>query len=161
MNILLLEDSGAVLYYVAQWCDRNGHTLLNAYNPSDAQSHWARRQEVPIHCILLDLQTPTDGLTDEQETDADGGTLAGWIWLRDNVLAEMPEMRQRTIIYSAYVDVLRDKIPEGQYSGIKVIPKRRPGGSADVVIASIREIARMSQMQQRPSKRGDEYENLH
>ena len=120
MNILFLEDRGATAYYVERWFETNGHQVLSAFNPNDAQSHWRRRAETPIDCIMLDLQTSMDGLTDEQKADAQGGTLAGWVWLRDNVLKEAPEMRQRTIIYSDYISVLREKVPERQYIGIKV-----------------------------------------
>ena len=143
MNILFLEDRGATAYNVESWLETNGHNVLSAFNPNDAQSHWARREQVPVHCILLDLQVPMDGFIDKQKADADGGTLTGWVWLRDNVFAEAPEMRQRTIIYSDYVAVLREKVPEEQYRDIKIVSKRQRGSSADLVIASIREIARM------------------
>lgn len=143
MNVLFLEDRGATAYNLERWLQRNGHNVLGAFNPNDAQSHWRRREKTPIGCIILDLQTSMDGLTDGQKANAEGGTLAGWVWLRDNVLAEAPEMRQRIIIYSDYVAVLRAKVPEEQYRGIKVVSKRQRGSSADAVIASIREIARM------------------
>jgi CheY-like chemotaxis protein len=143
MNVLFLEDRGATAYHVERWLEASGHNVLSAFNPNDAQTYWRKRTEMPIDCIMLDLQTSMDGLTDEQKADAEGGTLAGWIWLRDNVLKEVPEMHQRTIIYSDYVVVLREKVPDEQYRGIKVISKRQRGNSADAVIASIREIARM------------------
>jgi CheY-like chemotaxis protein len=152
MNVLYLEDRGATAYNVECWLNTSGHTALGAYNLQDAQSYWRRRKETPIDCIILDLQVPMDGLTSEQQVEADGGTLAGWVWLRDYVLAEAPEMRQRTIIYSDYIAVLREKVPEEQYRGIKLVSKRQRGNSADVVIASIREIARIARAQQESSK---------
>ena len=140
MNILFLEDRGATAYNVNRWIDANGHTVLKAFNPNDAQNHWVRRAETRVDCIILDLQTSMDGLTVVQKAEAEGGTLAGWVWLRDNVLAVVPEMRQRTIIYSDYVAVLQEKVPKDQYKGIKVIPKRKRTSSADEVVASLREI---------------------
>ena len=143
MNVLFLEDRGASAYNVEHWLKTNGHSVLGAFNANDAQSHWRRRKDMPVHCIILDLQTSMDGLTDEQKVDAEGGTLAGWVWLRDNVLPEAPEMRQRTIIYSDYVSVLREKVPEEQYRGIQVVSKRQRSSAADVVITRIREIDKM------------------
>ena len=124
MNVLSVEDRGSTAYNVDHWLRGRGHTVLAAFNPNDAQSHWQRRGEVPVHCIMLDLQMEMDGLTQKQKLEAEGGTLAGWVWLRDNVLVEVPEMRRRTIIYSDHVDVLRERVPEEQLMGIKVIPKR-------------------------------------
>lgn len=143
MNVLFLEDRGSTAYYVERTLETNGHTVLSAFNPNDAQSYWERRIHVPVHCILLDLLMSMEGLTNKQKADAQGGTLAGWVWLRDNVLAEAPEMRQRTIIYSDYVAVLQEKVPEEQYRGIKMFSKKQRGSSADVVMAGIQEIARM------------------
>jgi CheY-like chemotaxis protein len=143
MNILFLEDRGATAYSVERWLTNSGHHVLNAFNPNDAQTHWTKRAETPIHCIILDLQTSMDGLTLEQKAEAEGSTLAGWIWFRDNVLAEAPEMRQRTIIYSDYVAVLREKVPGKQYEGIKVVPKRQRGSAAKVVIETIQKIDKL------------------
>jgi hypothetical protein len=143
MNVLFLEDRGASAYNVERWLGLNGHNVLGAFNYNDAQGHWRRREMVPVHCIILDLQISMDGLSNEQKGDAEGGTLAGWVWLRDNVLADAPEMRRRTIIYSDYVGVLREKVPEEQYCAITVVSKRGRGGGADRVIGSIQKIEAM------------------
>jgi len=140
MNVLFLEDRGATAYHVTRWMTENGHTVFDAYNPADAQSYWEKRAEVPVHCVILDLQTPMDGLTDDQKMEAEGGTLAGWIWYRDNVLSEVPEMRQRTIIYSDFVPVLVAKRPEEEFRGIKVISKRQRTSAADEVVAALKGI---------------------
>jgi len=143
MNVLVLEDRGATAYYVTSLLEENGHTAFDAYNPADAQSYWENRAEVPVHCIILDLQMPMDGLTKDQKAEAEGGTLAGWIWCRDNVLSLVPEMRQRTIIYSDFVPVLVAKKPEEEFRGIKVISKRQRTSAADKLVAGLREISRM------------------
>lgn len=144
MNVLFLEDRGATAYFVERWLRENGHHVLSAFNPNDAHSHWSKRDEVPIHCIILDLQIPTNGLSDEQKETAFGGTLAGWVWLRDNVLTEAPEMRQGIIIYSSYADVLRERVKKEEYRGITIVPKKQRSSAAEVVVARVREIARIT-----------------
>ena len=118
MNVLLLEDRGAAAFFVEQWLRQNGHNVLSAFNPNDAHSHWSKREEVPIHCIILDLNLPTDGLSDSQRERTVGGLLSGWVWLHDVALADAAEMRQRTIIYSDYIPTLRQNVPEEKYKEI-------------------------------------------
>lgn len=144
MNILLVENRGAALYYVVEWLKKEGHVVLDAFNPNDAQSRWDKRKEAPIHCILLDLNLPTDGLSNKQRERSAGGFLSGWVWLHDVVLREAPEMRQRTTIYSDYIPTLKENVPEEEYKDIKLIPKRRRSSSARDVTARVREIARMT-----------------
>jgi len=144
MNVLVLEDRGASAYYVLGWLRENGHRVLDAFNPNDAQSHWDKRDKVPLDCILLDLNTPTDGLSEEQKTRTEGGLLSGWVWLYDSVLRETPEMRQRIIIYSDYTATLKENVPESEYGDIARIPKRQRSSSAREVVARIHEIAQMT-----------------
>lgn len=144
MNVLLVEDRGAAAYYVVEWLKKEGHLVLDACNPNDAQSHWNKRKDVPIHCILLDLNLPTDGLTEEQRERSVGGLLSGWVWFRDVVFAEAPEMRPLTIIYSDYIPTLKDNVPATEYDGITLIPKRRRSSSAREVSARIQEITRVT-----------------
>lgn len=144
MNILLVEDQGAATFYVVEWVKKEGHVVLNAFNLNDAQTHWSKRDEVPVHCIILDLNMTTDGLSEEQRARSVDTLLSGWVWLHDVVLPEAPEMRQRTIIYSGYIPTLKENVPEEEYRGIILIPKRRHSSSAREMTAHIREIARMT-----------------
>ena len=144
MNVLFVEDRGATAYFVERWLKENGHYVLNAFNPNDAQDHWNKRDEVPIHCIMLDLQISTTGLSHQQKERSFGGTLSGWIWLQDNVVTEAPEMRERTIIYSDYTHALYENVAEAEYRGITIIPKKQRSSAGEEVVARIREIARMT-----------------
>ena len=147
MNVLLLEDRGAAAYYVTRWLSDNGHTVLDAFNPADATSHWQQRHVVPIHCVILDLYLPSDGLSEEQMETSEGGFLNGWVWLRDVVLTAEPSMRNKVIIYSDYIHVLTEcgTIPEDDYKGILLIPKRKRSSSAEVIVKRLREIARLAE----------------
>jgi CheY-like chemotaxis protein len=143
MNVLVLEDRGSAAYYVKEWLEKNGHVYIKALTPNDAQSHWIKRNETPIDCIMLDLNVPTDGLTEAQKEQSKGGLLSGWLWFRDSVLTQEAMMRQRTIIYSDYIPVLQET--DEDYSGIKLVPKRQRSSTADEVTAWIEELARTRQ----------------
>jgi CheY-like chemotaxis protein len=138
MNVLVLEDRGSAAYYVKGWIESQGHVALLALTPNDASSHWHERKKVPIDCIMLDLNLPTDGLNEAQKEQSQGGLLSGWVWFRDTVLTQEPMMRQRTIIYSDYIPVLQAS--KEDYSGIKLVPKRRRSRSADEVTAWFNQI---------------------
>ena len=151
MNILLLEDRGSTAHFLLRWLKENGHLVLGrmkqgAFNLNDANSIWSQRKEVPVHCIIIDLDVPKDGLSPEQEAELDQMAndasirLAGWIWLRDEVLQNEPEMRSRTIIYSDYIAVLLEHISEEEYRGISVISKRGRGTSVHAITAKIEQI---------------------
>lgn len=133
MNILLLENRGSTAHYFLRWLEENGHNVLGktrkgAFNINDARSIWEQRIEVPVHCMIIDLNVPPDGLSDEQIREAQGGCLAGWIWLRDEVLVSEPGIRSRIIIYSAYTELLNQNYKEECY-GIMVVPKRKRNSS--------------------------------
>ncbi len=140
MNVLLVEDRGASEYYVSEWLRQEGHTVFDAFNPADAQSIWEERENVPIHCIILDLNMPSDGLTMDQKNRSEGGVLCGWVWLEDNVLSVAPQMRNHIIIYSDYIPILKDKIASERYKDISLFSKRRRSGSAKEVTARIHKI---------------------
>ena len=147
MNILLLEDRGSTAHFLLRWLKENGHLVLGkmnqgAYNINDANSIWSQRKEVPVHCMIVDLDVPPDGLSDDQIKDAGGGCLSGWIWLRNEVLQNEPEMRSRTIIYSDYVDVLREHIPEEEYYGVTLVEKRKRD-STRIIVERINAIERI------------------
>ncbi len=146
MNVLLLEDRGSAGFYVEEWLKAHGHNVLSAFNPNDAQSHWQDRETTPVHCIILDLYVPTEGLSEAQIAESEDGLLSGWVWFRDSVLRDEPKMKQRTIIYSDYVPTLRNSshVDPSEYRGISIIPKRRRSSSARDVISRIQEVARAS-----------------
>ena len=92
MNILFLEDRGASESPVNDWLQEEGHHVLDAFNPADAQSIWDNRTVLPIDCIIVDLNMPADGLTDGQKERSHGGVLSGWVWLKDICVPITPVM---------------------------------------------------------------------
>ena len=140
MNILVLDDRGSSSYYLMEWLKIHEYTVYTAFNLNDAQSIWDNRATNPIHCIILDLNVPTDGLKDEQKERSKGGLISGWVWLKENVLFDEPQMKYYTIIYSDYIHCLDDNIEE-EYEEITFIPKRQRSSSAEDVTKRIIQIA--------------------
>ena len=166
MNILLLEDRGSTAHFFMRWLKENGHNVLGrmclgAFNINDANIIWNRRNEVPVHCLVVDLDVPKDGLSPEQKQELDkmpndaSSRLAGWIWLRDTILKDAPEMRNRTIIYSDYVTVLRDHVPKEEYEGIEIISKRGRGSSVHAITEKIEQIEKDVQATEAARKNKD------
>jgi CheY-like chemotaxis protein len=128
MNILLVEDRGAVAYYLRDALEGAGHQVFLAPNISRAKEYWDKGG---IDCIVLDLNMSPDGLTEAEVRDTLGGVLTGWIWLKNYVLAKDSSMKSRTIILTAYLPRLKEKLraegSEGLLDQLIVMPKHRSG----------------------------------
>jgi hypothetical protein len=122
VKILFFEDKGSVNTYVTEALERNGHQVFCAFNVNDAQSHW---EDQAIDAIILDLSVDPEGLTESQLEQTEGGLLTGWIWLRDNVLADHPDFSARTIIFTEYGDDLIRAVPPSGPEGVTMIWKRQ------------------------------------
>jgi hypothetical protein len=144
MNILLLEDRGDVSYYLKQALEDSGHTVFDAFSPRDATPFWENRDTVPIHCIILDLNLPPDGLSDEEKRSSRGGLISGWLWLKNYVLNESPEIISRTIVYSDYLNEVEAVVPAAEYKAIVRIPKKGRSSPAEEVMRHVRRIAAIS-----------------
>ena len=143
MNILVVEDRGAVSCYLSEALQAEGHVVLEAYNINNAQAHWDHKETTPIDCMVVDLHIPPDGLTEMEKEESCGGVLTGWLWLRGYVLPNVPaDYRGRVIICSDYLRDFRDLVPADQYRGVRLVPKRAPSGSAAEVLEHLADIAR-------------------
>jgi len=145
VNILVVEDRAAVSCYLTEALELEGHMVLAAYNISDAKDHWARRRTMPIHCIIVDLNMPTDGLDQKQEGESHGGLLTGWLWLHDCVLPHVPaKYRQRVIICSGFLADLEKLVRADKYQGIFLVDKHSPSSGAAKVLERVSAISRLA-----------------
>jgi CheY-like chemotaxis protein len=142
MNILIIEDRGSVKVYLVEELQDAGHTVLDAYNANDAQSYWNERATRPIHCIILDLNMPPDGLSEEGRRRSELGLLSGWVWLSERVLRDHPDMRRRVIILSDYLEDFRKLVHNDEYAGIRLVAKRGAVSPIEQVIQHLDEIGR-------------------
>ncbi len=137
MNILVLEDRGSVSHYMEKALQEPGHKILSSFNVNDARSNWELGK---IDCLIVDLNMAPNGLNPEEVKDTHDGLLTGWIWLREYVYKNNPEMRKRTIIYTDYMDALVDNVSEEQLDGIHLVPKRGSTRPAKQILKRVEEI---------------------
>jgi hypothetical protein len=133
MNILVLEDNGSVSVTLGRALNTEGHQILAANGINDANHHWSQRTTVPIHAMIIDLNMRCDGLTDLQQKDSRDGLLTGWIWLRDTVLAHVPDIRNRVMFYSDYLSDLERYVPAPEYAGIRRFAKSDSSSARDLL----------------------------
>lgn len=142
MRILFIEDRGSVSVPVTETLELDGYEVISAYDINDAQSAWENREVEPIDCLIIDLNMPADGLTDDQKKQTFGGLLTGWIWLRDYIFKDYPDMRKRTVILSDYLSIFREKVLENQYLGVVTIPKSAPYSPVEMLLKEVKKIAK-------------------
>ena len=149
MIILILEDRGSVSYFFKELFEGvEGHIIYEAFSVLDAQSYWhpPERSDGPeVHgrpeCIIADLNLNPQGLAKHEREETRGGLLTGWIWLRNYVFSEQPEMRKRTIIYSEYVEDLRAVVGADALHDVRIMGKRGPESPLRQLREAVREIA--------------------
>lgn len=138
MNILVLEDRPRVSYDLREVLQDYGHNLLVAYTVGEAQEHWETGK---VDIILADLNMASVGLSDSEMLETRGGVLTGWIWLSHYVFAERPEMRCRTVIYSAYPEDLRRHVPPYERQGVRIVEKLSGVNTLQAVVDAIEAIS--------------------
>lgn len=130
MEILILEDRGSVAFYMKEALEQQGHTVYSAYNIYDARSCL---DNAWISCLIVDLNMPPVGLTEEQAAQTNYGTFTGWLWLRDEVYPRYPGLRPRTILYSEYLTDFHMMMPEEDLTGVTLMDKRGGGGAPSLL----------------------------
>jgi len=88
-----------------------------------------------------------EGLADEELDQTNGGVLTGWIWLRNHVFPECEEMKSKTIIYTEYLERLRDATAGNKeiLNQIILIPKRGSTSPAEKLLEQVDGIDNMVQ----------------
>jgi len=124
MKILILEDSGSIYESFNDYAKENNMEFIKA-NKISAANDVFNDQKKYIDLILVDLNVLPSGLLPNEVDQTDGGKLSGWIWLKNYVLTEDISWRNKIIIYSEYVTVLKDKISRGELLGIELMEKSK------------------------------------
>lgn len=140
MNVLLLEDRGSVSFYLTEALTEEGHVVLDAMGINDAQSYWGAEK---VDCLIVDLNMSPDGLKSEEIQQTKDGLLTGWVWLRNYVFVEKPQMKERTIILSEYIKALLANVPPEELKGIRLVPKKGSSSPAEHLLDHVKAIARM------------------
>lgn len=144
MTILFLEDRGSVSVPLTEKLELDGYNVISAYDINDAQSVWENRKEMPIDCLIIDLNMPADGLSEDEQKQTNGGLQTGWIWLREYVFKDHAEMKARTVIFSDYLNPFREKVKESEYEGVITIPKSAAYSPVEKLLIEVKKIAQRS-----------------
>jgi CheY-like chemotaxis protein len=139
MNVLIVEDRGAVAYPLKDELESAGYGVLLAPNISRARHYWQNRK---IDCLIVDLNMDPEGLDPSQIVETMGGVLTGWVWLRDDVYSVCESMRERTVILSGYLEDLRSAVEPTDLAGIRLVPKRSHDLVQQDIMGLVSEIAR-------------------
>ena len=143
MNILIVEDRISVSRYMKKALRKLGHVVFHALNIYDARECW-EDENITIDCLIVDLNMTPDGLTDDEIKATKDGVLTGWIWLKNHVFDNEPNMRPRTIIYTEYKTQL-EREASGELGGIRaIIPKRGSTSTAQAVLDQVRAISEIT-----------------
>jgi len=144
MNILILEDRGSVSYYMQEALELRGYSVMSAGTIWEAQRYWDQRNERPVHCIIIDLNMSAEGLSAEELACTGEGILTGWIWLKERVYRDNPDMKHQTIIYSEYLEDLQRHLADhaSEWDTICKVPKRGTTGTGVDVLRCVERIAK-------------------
>lgn len=140
MNVLVLEDRGSVSFYMEEALRHVGHQVCSASSVPDAQSYW---DPAIIDCIIVDSNMSPDGLTEQEMGETKGGLLTGWIWLRNYVFKDNEDMRQRTIIYTDYLERIEEAVAPGELDGLSLLPKKGSTSPAQQLLKEVKRVALM------------------
>jgi CheY-like chemotaxis protein len=142
MRILILEDRVSAVYHILEELKEMGHkvvycsTILDALNELNAKDK--------IDCMVVDLNMDPIGLEEEEIAETEGGNLTGWILLKNYVLDKNLLDKSKIILYSAYLDALREKLreygKENDLEGIVRISKNQLESSIEALFKGINEI---------------------
>jgi len=140
MNILILKDRGSTAYYLEKALAERGHRVLSAFNVVDASSYWENEQ---IDFIVADSNMSPDGLDENEIEDTCDGLLTGWIWLQNRVFKDRKEMRDRTIIYTEYIEQIREIVTEDALKGVYFLSKKGSTSPAEALMGYIERVSKV------------------
>lgn len=107
MSILFLEDSADLRSYTAEFLAEDLSVQVAEKGAIDRANEYLREHTGEIQCIVTDLNMD-DKWLGEYQNESDGCLLSGWVWLRRFVWERMGLDNIPCVIYSGYVDFLKD-----------------------------------------------------
>jgi CheY-like chemotaxis protein len=144
MKILILEDTGSVLYPMLDELRRQGHHVDYAFDIHEARVLYDNGNG-GYACIIADLDVPGDDPTEF----ADGNGFAGWKWLeRDKIVlpntqSAAPSLPKQVavIVYSAYLGLWRKMHHENDYASDKVRFISKSARGVQTIVKALNEMS--------------------
>jgi hypothetical protein len=131
-----LKNSKELSIYDLEYCECN--------NISDANGRY-RKLKDRILCMICDSNMSAIGLPKELKSESNNGLFSGWLWLCDKIEKGDTSLLHKSIIYTAYSDLINEKIRENK-SQMKIkndvifVNKKSVASRSDNEIELIREI---------------------
>ena len=101
MNILVLEDRPNVLKNMEELLTDMKYKVYSCQNIYVANE---KLEENKIDCFIIDLAMSPEGLDNiELMEKTENGNFTGWVWVDEKVLKKNKNLKDRIIIFSAYV----------------------------------------------------------
>jgi len=141
-KILLIEDEGAIKEHLREKLRHKRHEVTLANSCTSAVSCWIKN-DGDFDCIILDLNINPSGLTNE-ETDeyfpVHGILVLDKIsdvniprWKGKTKKEKEDEIWKKTIVYSGYIDRLKEKNKVRNYNDLIRIPKGEDTSISDLM----------------------------
>jgi two-component SAPR family response regulator len=120
MKILIVDDRGSAAIGLKDYLVNIGHQVVSTASILHAMTIDIYK----VDLLIVDLNMSPLGLSSDEEKKSFDGMFTGWIWLSNYVYNERKSMRNRTIIFSDYVQDLVHRFPDEKFEGIKFLSKR-------------------------------------
>jgi CheY-like chemotaxis protein len=151
MLILLIEDMGRFSSTLELLLKKNNHSVDVCSTIIRAQGFLPKSR---YDCLIVDLYMNTLGLEPNQIKESYDGLFSGWIWLRDEVFKKDLINRKQVIIFSAYLDEFRVKMPNENTEGIIMIKKNNneyyddPNKNSNKILNALKKIEQYAKVKQ-------------
>lgn len=104
MKILYLEDDASLRRWTAEQIREEGYEVID-FSRVDQVKEYFNENMNDISIIITDLNMDDQWLGEYQQ-ESYGGYFTGWVWLERFIYPKFPNFP--TIIYSAYIDLLKE-----------------------------------------------------
>ena len=107
MRILFVEDLSPYSKSLTDFFGESGHNSDIAIDISRAMDFLDTNT---YDILIVDMNMRTTGLTGDQKILTKTGLGTGWIWLRDIIYPKYPNLKDRTVILTAYTRDIEEKL---------------------------------------------------
>ncbi|MCX6739936.1 MAG: hypothetical protein NTZ49_01760 [Candidatus Parcubacteria bacterium] len=137
-------DSHSCAKTFADILQDEGHEVVGALNPSDANGYWIYNPG-NFDCIIIDVTGTYVGLTEAEQKQTKDGWTTGWIWLKNYILKEKPDFASRVIIFSTSesLEILDEADPSARQK-VRIVCKNGEGSVTEALLAELEQISNLA-----------------
>lgn len=121
-RILFVEDNVRVSIPVCDYLKNEGFDVFNAYE-IEVANDYLKDKKNKFDFIITDLDMNCVGLSEKEAKESRHGNLSGWIWLKNYVLNKNIISIDRVLVYSDYINILKNECKDEVLEKITCISK--------------------------------------